>query len=645
MATAESGVYYSDDDSGTKRKRRLIDAMLIGGMDSSPVQHWTQALARAVQGAVGGYGANLERQERRAEARTTADALLGFLKQQQQPPVQQTSAAPAGGGQVIDGDFQRVDERAIEPQSTLSAPQVRPQASLAPPRSDGMAVIRTNGGAPFTIAQPHVDRFTAFLNDLEARGYKIDPGQSGGFNKRNIAGTNTPSQHSFGNAVDINWTDNPRGAPGKIPADVARELAQKHGLTWGGDWRNPDPMHFEVARGNLPPVPIGQRGITTAAGMGSGQPPRAQVAQAQPAPQQQPAGAQQTPLAGYLSNMLQSPNPAVQRQGIALTQKLLPQVLQSPLKDEATRSEIDLRKAQTRYYDSRSEATGANADVKRLNAYSAMLQKFGGRPPSAQEWEQENQPGGVVYAAVGGIPIPFERAPYVLAKARNATDQFEPMEEERQAGITREMKLNAFRQQKLDELHGFKTEDRMKRGQRWNPQGSGLEMIPGGGTQSERNARTVARFGLQQIETAMKGLDDANQLQEMGGDTWTVPGVGWKVGGFGSAGQAFRAAEGAIMDLTFALSGKQSSKAEQERFIKLYMPSSMDSAATQKQKLNTVKKYFTESLRILEGGGSDDDLNAVFQNALREGERGGQGNRGPDVRSLSNDELLRQLQQ
>lgn len=112
--------------------------------------------------------------------------------------------------------------------------------------SPRLTTIRTNGGAPFTVNADYADKFLGLLNDLEASGYPIEGDQSGGYNPRNIAGTSTPSQHAYGRAVDVNWTDNPRGKAGMIPADKARALATKYGMTWGGDWSNPDPMHFEI---------------------------------------------------------------------------------------------------------------------------------------------------------------------------------------------------------------------------------------------------------------------------------------------------------------------------------------------------------------------------------------------------------------
>lgn len=122
-----------------------------------------------------------------------------------------------------------------------------------------------------TVAAPYADRFKGLLDDLQAAGYGVQWGQSGGYNPRTIRGSTTPSQHAFGRAIDVNWDDNARGTRGNIPADLARQLAVKHGMTWGGDWRNPDPMHFEIAdAGGAPPV--AGRAFTAYAGLGGPQP-------------------------------------------------------------------------------------------------------------------------------------------------------------------------------------------------------------------------------------------------------------------------------------------------------------------------------------------------------------------------------------
>ena len=136
-------------------------------------------------------------------------------------------------------------------------------------RDDGLATITASTGAEFHVAKDHAERFKGAIDDLLEAGLEIKGDQSGGFADRNIRGTNTPSQHKFGRAIDINWSENARGTKGKIDPELARSVAQKWGLTWGGDWSNPDPMHFEVAKdaGPLPSVPVASRGITSYAGL------------------------------------------------------------------------------------------------------------------------------------------------------------------------------------------------------------------------------------------------------------------------------------------------------------------------------------------------------------------------------------------
>jgi hypothetical protein len=123
-----------------------------------------------------------------------------------------------------------------------------------PPRVD-LTTIKSPGGVPFTIAKSAAPAFSGFLGDLESQGYKIDPKQSGGYNPRKIAGTDIWSNHAYGTAVDVNWSDNPHGESGKqnLPANVG-DIAKKWGLTWGGNWsgKDRDPMHFELASQDVP---------------------------------------------------------------------------------------------------------------------------------------------------------------------------------------------------------------------------------------------------------------------------------------------------------------------------------------------------------------------------------------------------------
>jgi hypothetical protein len=86
---------------------------------------------------------------------------------------------------------------------------------------------------------------------------------SGGtYNCRVIAGTDRPSVHGNGIAIDINvaWSDywrNHQPVAGKypyknrIPWDIV-EIFEKHGFIWGGKWYHYDTMHFEYRPELLP---------------------------------------------------------------------------------------------------------------------------------------------------------------------------------------------------------------------------------------------------------------------------------------------------------------------------------------------------------------------------------------------------------
>jgi peptidoglycan hydrolase-like protein with peptidoglycan-binding domain len=79
------------------------------------------------------------------------------------------------------------------------------------------------------------------------RGYDLRSGQCWGFACRAIRGSRSPSNHSWGLAIDLNSLANPMGArlvtdmPGWMP-----ELWTEHGFRWGGSYNGrKDAMHFE----------------------------------------------------------------------------------------------------------------------------------------------------------------------------------------------------------------------------------------------------------------------------------------------------------------------------------------------------------------------------------------------------------------
>ncbi len=112
----------------------------------------------------------------------------------------------------------------------------------------GLSTISTAGGLTADVNAKFASQFQSLVNDLEATGYQIK--SIGGYNYRNIAGTNKLSNHAFGNAIDINPQANPMGRNlvTDMPASVSA-IAARNGFDWGGDWKSKkDAMHFEISQ-------------------------------------------------------------------------------------------------------------------------------------------------------------------------------------------------------------------------------------------------------------------------------------------------------------------------------------------------------------------------------------------------------------
>lgn len=110
-------------------------------------------------------------------------------------------------------------------------------------RKNLVTVVAPNGQR-FVVHRDAAPSFQGLLNDIGSTGYDIK--SDGGFNYRNIRGSDTLSQHAFGNAIDMNSGTNALGSrKTDLPSNVS-ELAANRGLEWGGNWQSrPDPMHFE----------------------------------------------------------------------------------------------------------------------------------------------------------------------------------------------------------------------------------------------------------------------------------------------------------------------------------------------------------------------------------------------------------------
>lgn len=111
-------------------------------------------------------------------------------------------------------------------------------------------------------------RLSAISGELEALPPKFDKfliPAGGGFNCRQIAGTDRLSAHGFGIAVDIAvkpadyWRWHAKGGDGpipyrnRVPFEIV-EIFERHGFIWGGKWYHYDTMHFEYRPELLPPT-------------------------------------------------------------------------------------------------------------------------------------------------------------------------------------------------------------------------------------------------------------------------------------------------------------------------------------------------------------------------------------------------------
>jgi hypothetical protein len=120
-------------------------------------------------------------------------------------------------------------------------------------RSADMATVRAaRSGAKFTVHKDIAPIIKYLIDEVERRGYLIDHGPGDvdddwSYANRAIRGKNTPSNHSWGLAIDINAQDFPLGSSKRLPQWIVDLFTDMH-FEYGGDWSGrKDPMHFEFA--------------------------------------------------------------------------------------------------------------------------------------------------------------------------------------------------------------------------------------------------------------------------------------------------------------------------------------------------------------------------------------------------------------
>lgn len=139
-------------------------------------------------------------------------------------------------------------------------------------RSADQVKVSRGGGTPVAtwVHRGIAPLVVEGLRRTEDGGYDVR--LLGGYNSRPIRGsTTTPSNHSWGLAVDINPDKNPMTS--RLITDMPKWMVDAWkdlGFGWGGDWRSrPDAMHYEymgtptqaAARiralgGTPPPAPV-----------------------------------------------------------------------------------------------------------------------------------------------------------------------------------------------------------------------------------------------------------------------------------------------------------------------------------------------------------------------------------------------------
>ncbi len=140
--------------------------------------------------------------------------------------------------------------------TTVTVPQLN---GVLDARDDAFLAQGKKFDGKLRFFKPAHSQLLAAFAEIEKEGLKARLiSCAGSFNarlqKRKGGGfVQTPSNHAFGTAIDLNAEFNGQGD--KPPAigkkGSVRELVpifEKHGFKWGGDFNTPDGMHFEVMK-------------------------------------------------------------------------------------------------------------------------------------------------------------------------------------------------------------------------------------------------------------------------------------------------------------------------------------------------------------------------------------------------------------
>lgn len=149
---------------------------------------------------------------------------------------------PEGGSDVCDGAGDEAHE------GVSSTPRSRGWGDGWPRCQTKMLVTTTTAnGVKLSVRREIAPLVALLCQQTIDRGYSFRSGQCWGFACRSIRGSSSPSNHSWGLAVDVNSLANPMGPSlvTDMPAWLP-ELWTGHGFRWGGSYTaRKDAMHFE----------------------------------------------------------------------------------------------------------------------------------------------------------------------------------------------------------------------------------------------------------------------------------------------------------------------------------------------------------------------------------------------------------------
>lgn len=268
------------------------------------------------------------------------------------------------------------------------------------------------------------------------------------------------------------------------------------------------------------------------------------------------------------------------------------------------------------------------------------------RASTPEEW---NAAQPIIQAAFGRS-MPFDQRGYVLAQARGAAqdgDPFAPDERQRALGITREMNIEAAQSEELAKVHGP-----AKRGFVWSrdPQGRPYQkQVATPQKPVDPQMQNAIKAFTSQLDSATKMIRGKTYLQNYMGATDEQGRGGW-----GEVGRAYEDYELAALGVVYAMSGKQTTNKEMERFLRINKPQWNDSDATIVAKSDRLKRVLKAISGGIEKGMEYDQAEgAALGGAARDGRpspatapaRGADRERGRAIRQMSDDELLKALQQ